>query len=175
MCCVTVSVFGFNRQINSLVNIVNANYRKYRHHKLLLNKRVIKVGFAYNATNVVAYIYADFSKYNPCVAANALAVYNFADIALFIGFFNKDYLGKAVCLCRINHISAVFKHYRNKLVGNISESKYLFFGNAGKVVVERTAVDDVFRRFADIRRFVHECGRIARARADAPCGGCPID
>ena len=49
------------------------------------------------------------------------------------------------------------------------------FRDAGKVVVERTAVDDVFRRFADIRRFVHECGRIARARADAPCGGCPID
>ena len=74
---------------------------------------MIKVGFAYNATNVVAYIYADFTEYYLCVAAYALAVYNFAYIAIFVGLFDKNYFSKAVCLCRINPLSAVFKHYRN--------------------------------------------------------------
>ena len=127
---------------------------------------MIKVGFAYNATNVVAYIYADFSKYNPCVAANALAVYNFADIALFIGFFNKNYFSKAICLYRINHISAVFKHYRNKLVGNISESKYLFFGNAGKVVVEGATINYILTCFLNIGGIVNDNGRIAGSCTD---------
>ena len=39
-------------------------------------------------------------------------------------------------------------------------------GDAGQVVIERSAVDDIFRRFYQIRRFINDTGRVARASAN---------
>jgi hypothetical protein len=39
-------------------------------------------------------------------------------------------------------------------------------GNAGQVVIEGCAVDDIFRRLNQIRRFINDAGRVSRACAD---------
>ena len=39
-------------------------------------------------------------------------------------------------------------------------------GDAGQVVIERSAVDDIFRRLHQIRRFINDTGRVARASAN---------
>ena len=77
MGCMTVAMLSLNGKIYCLIDILDSDNRKNRHHKLVLNEIVIKIGFANNATDFIAYCYADFFKQYLSISANAVAINNF--------------------------------------------------------------------------------------------------
>ena len=72
---VTVSVFRRNGFLDSLVYILYSDYRKYRHHKLRLNKRVLEFRFADYAAYLVADMNTYLFKQDLRVAAYTVAAY----------------------------------------------------------------------------------------------------
>ena len=164
---VTIAVFRFYRKINRLIDVVYTHDRQNRHHQFFLNEGMLEIRFANNATNLRPYLYADFFKKHCRVSTNAFTADRlFHDARL--GIFNV-HKHDACKLCRLlcrDFIRAVFQHFRNQLVRDITESKYFFLRNTRQIIIERTSVDDVLTCFLDIRRIVYDYGRVTRACAD---------
>ena len=111
MCRMTVAVLCLNGKTDSLVNISNSYNRKNWHHKLVLNKIVVKVCFTDYAANFVTNRNADFFEKNAGISTNTVTVNDFVNNACFgVCFFNKNNPCKLVCLLAADKVRTVCLH-----------------------------------------------------------------
>ena len=131
-----------------------------------------EIRLADEAADFLVRLDPDHGKQHVGVPAHALAV---DDAAHFAGFLvlliDQDDLGQGVGLFGAHEIGAVLPHVVDQLVGDILEGENLFFRDAGQVVIEGAAVDNVLGGLADVGGVVHDDGGIARARADGLLAG----
>ena len=162
MCGMAVAVLRLYGEVDCLIYVFDRNDRQDGHHKLLLYKRVIEIGFADNATDIFPRLYTYHIKQHGGVTPDAFAVdalFGFA--RLFVGNVHQNYIGKPCGLCVINQIGAVFLHLGYQLIFNAGKSKNLFFRNTGQVVVKCAAVDNILARLNNIGSIINNDGRVA--------------
>ena len=153
-----VSVFRFNSHFHSFLKCSAPYYRKYRHHKLCLNKALRKFRFAYYTPDVISDSYPYLGKDLLCVSSYPVFVYNLFGLVagVFRRSFNKNHLLKRFYLRIVYKISAVSLHSGNKLIGNAVKNKTLFFRNTRKVIVKCASVYYILCGFLDIGRIVND-------------------
>ena len=101
------------------------------------------------------------------ITTDTVAVNNKSCVAFLVFGFNKNDFSQCVNLFSVNHISAVFKHNRDKLVSNITECKNFLFSNTRKVIVESTTVDNVLAGFLDVSGIINDNGRVTCTCTDS--------
>ena len=72
---VSIAVLCLDCKINCLVDIFYADDRQNRHHKLVLNEIVVKIGLADDATDVLSNVYAYLCEKYVSITANTVTVF----------------------------------------------------------------------------------------------------
>ena len=145
----SVTVLSFNRKFDSLVDILNADDGENGHHKLMLNEIVGEVGLADDTSDLLADVYADLSEDNVCITSYAMTAYHLNGLAALGGLLLKHYGDQLLSLLGGNEVCAVLLHLGDQLVCDGIESEYFLFSDAGQVIIEGTAVDNVLTCLLD--------------------------
>ena len=110
---------------------------------------------------------ADLFENDAAVTSHAVTVDTAGDFTgLGIRLLYDNDLCQFVCLLTGQLNAAVAEHAGDQTVGNIVKDKNFFFCNAGKVVVEGAAVDDVLCCLFDVGSIVHNDRRVAGTGTD---------
>lgn len=156
-----------DRKVNRFVDVLYPHDRQDRHHQLGLHKRVVKRRFTDDAAHVLAHLHTDLIQQNIRIAANALPVDHLAHLAGFlILLLDEDNRRQFISLLGIDQVGAVLLHIPDQVIRDIIKREDLLFRDAGQVIVERAAVNDILARLADVGGIVNDDRRIAGAGAD---------
>ena len=169
---VTVAMLSLASQINGLVDVLDTDDTQDGHHQLLLHEQMLEGNLCDGAADLGAHVDADLGEDDVSVTAHAIAVDHVGDLAgLLVDLLVQHHLGQLVSLLTGEEDTAVLLHTGDETVGHVVEDEDLLLGDAGKVVVEGAAVDDVLGSLLDVGGVVHDDGGVTRAGTDGLLAG----
>ena len=149
-------MLGLASQINGLVNVLHADDTQNGHHQLLLHEEVLEGHLCDGAADLGTHVDADLGENDVSVAAYAVAVDYVRDLAgLLVDLLVQHDLGQLVSLLTGEEDTAILLHACDETVSHVVEHEDFLLGDAGEVVVEGAAVDDVLGGLLDVGGVIH--------------------